>query len=337
MQSQSNVIREHEGFVPILFSGYVKKLSRRLRVWQQRILTLNAQGDIYIRRVNAKFPSSVIPSSCPCQQQSNKGMKPPIRITDPGVVTRQGQASDGKWPRKLDLKQSLVLECDTTIFLFFPSTHAAETLTTQLRILCCKRDSEEGTDVSIELNPRSKKVSWSDDLISRDEREKLTLLTGPGRKESFSFISLLEFSDSIRDSISSQSLLTENEKKENTEEKVEMCFDFTSGPGYLACKRAKHSSLSPHQSKPGPESLLPFLPPTQFSLKPILKRNSRCYNSEKSDTLSRVRFNTSPSVRILSVMTINSKQEIETEYDQIVSLYVGKYVVKGSKQTRKSK
>ena len=351
MQSRIKNICKQEEFVPpcqILFSGNVKKLSRKLQVWQQRILTLNTQGDIYIRRINSK----AIPSSC---QQKNTKLKPPINITETGVATRLGQASDGKWPTKLDLRQSLVLVCGTTKFLFFPSTHAAEALTTQLRILRCRRDSEEKTGVSTELSSRSTRLSWSDDSIWRDEREQLTLLTGHGRKESFSFFSLLEFSDTIRDSISNNSLLTEGD---NTQEETnnsnqvstvptdeEMCFDFTSGPGYLACKRANHSlvSLPDNQSiapstdnvcKSKTESLLPFRPTTQFTLKPILKRSSHWCHSNKSDTLPRVRFNTCPSVRILSVMSINDKQEIETEYDQIVSMFIEKYLV--SNQTHKS-
>ena len=339
----------------IIFSGHVKKLSRKFKIWQQRVLTLNTQGDIYIRRINSKFPSNAIPSSC---QHKNNKRKPPINITETGVATRQGQTSDGKWPIKLDLRQSLVLECSTTKFLFFPSMRAAEALTTQLRILCCRKDSGEKADSATGMNSRSKRLSWSDDFICRDESEELTLLTGLDRKESFSFFSLLEFTDTIRASISYDSLPTVEsdycQSKINisspvatSEEKVEMCFDFTSGPGYLACKQAKHSLISlpdnhsiassaNRMCRSKTESLLPFRSTTQFALKPILKRSSHWCYSDKSATLPRVSFNSCPSVRIVSVMNRSSRQEMEAEYDKMMSLYIDKYVMNIEEQNSHS-
>eukprot|EP00800_Vazella_pourtalesii_P004473 TRINITY_DN1505_c0_g1_i3.p1 TRINITY_DN1505_c0_g1~~TRINITY_DN1505_c0_g1_i3.p1 ORF type:complete len:372 (+),score=99.18 TRINITY_DN1505_c0_g1_i3:144-1259(+) len=334
----------------ILFSGYVKKLSRKFKLWQQRILTLNSMGDILITRINSKRRSRKLPG-------------PPINVTQSGLVRRQGKASDGRWPSKLDLRQSLVLECNTTKFLFFPSIRAVEALNTQLDILCCRKCSEEKIDISTERDTtteigvevetgkretNSKRWSLCDDVICRDETEmELTLLTKLDRKKSFSLVSLTEFTNTIRASISYDCILSENESvsnktetvstKENKENKenlveekeIEMCFDFTSGPGYLACKRAKQTlrdipdnTVTTQHSKR--TSL--FSPNTQFTLKPILKRHS---DYSTSSSISRVRFNASPSVRIVSVVSNSDTQEVETDY---VFHYINKYVINSHKQ-----
>ena len=338
----------------ILFSGYVKKLSRKFKLWQQRILTLNSLGDIHITRLNTK-------------RRSRRLSPPPINVTQSDIVRRQGKTSDGRWPSKLDLRQSLVLECSTTKFLFFPSIRAVEALNTQLDILCCRKCSAEKIDISPESDTPieigvaaetdkrescSKRLSLCDDVICRDETDKeLTLLTKLDRKKSFSLLSLTEFTNTIRASISYDCILSEDESvsnksqtvstagkdnKENIaeEKEMEMCFDFTSGPGYLACKRATqtlrdipdNTVTTLHNKR---TSL--FSPNTQFTLKPILKRHSDYYScrEDKTSSISRVRFNTSPSVRIVSLVSNSDTQEVETDY---VMHYINKYVVNSHKQ-----
>ena len=292
----------------LLFSGSVKKLSRR-GFWQYRILSLDSRGNIYIA---TKGISSF---------QENTKSKPPINVTQSDIVRRQGKASDGRWPSKLDLRQSLVLECITTKFLFFPSIRAVEALNTQLDILCCRKCSEEKIDISterdtsteigveVETDKRescSKRLSLCDDAICRDNTDK--------------------------------ELTTKIEREIDQNKVSEVCIDFTSGPGYLSCKRATQTirdtpdnTVTTQHSKR--TSL--FSPNTQFTLKPILKRHSDYYYSreDKASTISRVRFNTSPSVRIVSVVSNSDTQQVETDY---IFRYINKYVVDSHKNIYKT-
>ena len=88
--------------------------------------SLNSHGDIYITKINKKDTISFA-----SYYPEEKKRKPSVNIFQLGLVTRQGQISDGKWPRKLDLRQSLVLENKSTKFLFFPSiTKLADLATT---------------------------------------------------------------------------------------------------------------------------------------------------------------------------------------------------------------
>ena len=299
---------EIEPHYQLLFSGSVKKLSKR-GFWQYRILTLDSRGNIYIA---TKGTSSF---------QKNNKSKPPINVTQSDTVRRQGKTSDGRWPSKLDLRQSLVLECSTTKFLFFPSIRAVEALNTQLDILCCRKCSGEKIDISPESDTPteigvaaetdkrescSKRLSLCDDVICKDETDK-------------------ELNKKI-----------ECEIEQNKESEV--CIDFTSGPGYLACKRATqtlrdipdNTVTTQHNRR---TSL--FSPNTQFTLKPILKRHSDYYScrEDKTSSISRVRFNTSPSVRIVSLVSNSDTQEVETDY---VMHYINKYVVSSQKKIYKT-
>ena len=294
---------EIETHCQLLFTGSVKKLSRR-GFWQYRILTLDSRGNIYIAT-----------KGIPSFQEKIKS-KPPINVTRSDIVRRQGKASDGRWPSKLDLRQSLVLECNTTKFLFFPSIRAVEALNTQLDILCCRKCSEEKIDISterdttteigveVETDKRetsSKRWSLCGDVICRDEREK--------------------------------ELNTKFECEREQDKEFEVSIDFTSGPGYFTCKRTKQTlrdipdnTVTTQHSKR--TSL--FSPKTQFTPKPILKRHS---DYSTSSSISRVRFNASPSVRIVSVVSNSDTQEVETDY---VFHYINKYVNNSHKEIYKT-
>ncbi|KAI6649417.1 hypothetical protein LOD99_11782 [Oopsacas minuta] len=263
----------------ILFSGCIKKLSRKL-FWQNRIITLNSLGEIYIT-------TEVISSF----QNTDTNSMPPINITESGVWNRPGDASDGLWPQKLDLRQSMVLECSTTRFLFFPSILAAEEFTNQLDILSNINSSSENIQITPEMvtnldnntNSTEKlKYSSSNDVISSD-KEATILKHIPG-------------------------------------EDTEVCFDFRSGPGYLTSKHTLDNNASTHDSK-----RTPFTPIS------ILKQSSENNNNfeEKTETIKRVRFDTSTSVRIVNVMNNNTEAQADTDN---LLLCINKYIIKSHKQ-----
>lgn len=363
----------------IIFSSLVKRLSRRLRMWQQRILTLNSRGEIYITRVAKKSPGLVLVASS-SQQTRNKQKGPVFNITEHGALASQGKRSDAGWPAKLDLRQSLVLSSASKTYVFLPSVRAAESLKTHLRILEMRQESEEKSDTDTESLSGSElddgeaglrrgvsesihslpeaDTSQSDgrscEMITKEEKEAgLTLLTGLDRQKSFSLVSLVEFTDIIKASLLQQSdTLTEendgdltnkqndspgkNAKEGKTEERkevdpFEMCLDFTSGPGYLACNRnsiVRDSSFISMQKLSRRDSLL-FKPSTHFRPKPILKQRS-LYAGEKRESETRVRFNTCPSVRIISNFDKDNVENIEGDHD-LVSHYIYKYVVNSHK------
>ena len=270
----------------ILFSGYVKKMSKTLRIWQQRILTLNSHGDIYITKINKKDTisfSSYYPEE--------KKQKPSVNIFQLGLVTRQGQISDGKWPRKLDLRQSLVLENKSTKFLFFPSIQAATALRSQLQILQWRTDSELEIEKSLVVERR--------DAIKRRENSTHKKKTVQGV---LSMKELRKFADNVKSELIEKSEAISSQEEGDEPINCQLSLDFEVRENLVSCK-VSHSleDLTNIDKIPSKSSsLLRMLKNSEHDIKPkpILKNSKQEYFSKSQRSQKKVRFDSGQAFRI---------------------------------------
>lgn len=270
----------------ILFSGYVKKMCKSLRIWQQRILTLNSHGDIYITKINKKDTISFA-----SYYPEEKKRKPSVNIFQLGLVTRQGQISDGKWPRKLDLRQSLVLENKSTKFLFFPSIQAATALRSQLQLLQWRTDSEVELEKSLVVKRR--------DAIKRRENSTHKKKTVQGV---LSIKELGKFAENVKSELIEKSEAISSQEEGDEPINCELSLDFEVRENLVSCK-VSHSleDLTNIDKIPTKvSSLQRLLKNSEHDIKPkpILKNSKQEYFSRAQKSKKKVRFDSGQEFRI---------------------------------------
>ena len=282
----------------VLFSGYVKKMSRNFRIWQQRVLTLNSHGDIYITKISGKDP---ITFSSFSPQDKLRKQKTPINISQPELVARQGHISDGKWPTKLDLRQSLVLECATTKFLFFPSIRAAEALRTQLQILQWR------TDAQLELEASSLVVKRRD-AIKKRENTILKRNDIPVKQNSVQAVldmkELGKFAENVKSQLIEKSVAIKCQEEGDNPISCELSLDFEVRENLVSCK-VSHSLEDLTQIDKLPSkasSLLRLLKNSDCDFKPkpkpILKSSKQEYFCRQQKSKKKVQFDSGQTFRI---------------------------------------
>ncbi|KAI6649419.1 hypothetical protein LOD99_11784 [Oopsacas minuta] len=284
----------------ILFSGYVKKMCRRFRLWQQRVLTLNSHGDLYLTKINNKDPIS-FSSYCP-----QKNQKPPVNIFQLGVVTRQGQVSDGKWPKKLDLRQSLVVESKSTKFLFLPSIQAAEALRTQLQILQWRTDSELEKEEESLVVKRRHAIKRREHPIQKEQNihPKSNIAPVQAVQGILNMKELGKFAENVKSQLiqKSEAIHCQEEGDQSITVSCILSLDFEVRENLVSCK-VSHSleDLTKMDKLPSKSSsLLRLLKNSEYDNKPkpILKNSKQEYFSRPQKSQKKVRFDSAQAFRI---------------------------------------
>ena len=280
----------------ILFSGYVKKMSRNFRIWQQRVLTLDSHGDIYITKISGKDP---ITFSSFSPQDKRRKQKPPINTSEPGLVIRQGHINDGKWPGKLDLRQSLVLNCATTKFLFFPSFRAAEALRTQLQILQWRTDSQLELEANKLVVRRRDAIKKRENTIKKRNDIPVKSNTVQGVLD---MKELTKFTENVKSQLIEKSEAIKIQEEGDNSISCELSLDFEVRENLVSCKVSHSLEDLTHIDKlpSKASSLLRMLKNSDcdFKPKPILKSAKQDYFCRESKSKKKVKFDSSHAFRI---------------------------------------
>ena len=286
----------------ILFSGFVKKLSRNFRIWQHRILTLNALGDIYITKISNR--ESVTFSSCSMHHKHSN--KPPINITHEEISLRQGEESDGKWPSKLDLRQSLVLETAYPKFIFLTSIRAAEALKTQIRILQL-RQKAKGNDMRDLSFKRRDGIKKKDIPVQKEEVKHIV-------HSMLNLTELGKFAENVKNQLIEKSESVQSQE-EGDKSSSEVSLDFEVRENLVSCK-VSHSleDITKIEDKAHMSPVLKKqnqTEPNEFKPKPILKKQDFfSYKSKK-----RVRFDSAQAFRI---STSANPRSVQLDWQNVI-------------------
>ena len=296
----------------ILFSGYVKKMSRNFRIWQQRILTLNSNGDIYLTKIFGKDP---ITFSSYSPLEKRRKQKPPINTSHPGLVARQGQISDAKWPGKLDLRQSLVLGCDTKKFLFFPSIRAAEALRTQMHMLQWRTDSQ------LELEAKNLVVKRRDAIKKREntiQKRKDMPVKSNSVQGVLDMKELGKFAENVKNQLIEKSQVITFQEEGDNPINCELSLDFEVRENLISCK-VSHSLEDLTQIDKLPSkasSLLRLLKNSEceFKPKPILKSTKQDYFCREKSK-KKVQFD---SGRAFRISTSANPRSVQLNWNNVI-------------------